>query len=72
MSRSLAPLTLIALCMLLPACQGNGPRQSPAASAAEPAPSPHTFDSDTIQTYDLQTGQYQQQPPFGARSNRSQ
>jgi len=60
---------LVLLLPLLPACQNAAPH--PAASSTE-TPDSHTFDQDTVQTYDRQTGEFQQQPPFGARSNLSQ
>jgi hypothetical protein len=63
-------LLLLALTPLLPACQSAAPR--PATSTAADTPAPHTFNQDTVQTYDLQTGEFQQQPPFGARSDRAQ
>ena len=59
------PLLLLLL-LALPACQGAGFRKS-----AGP-PLPDTFDRDTVQSYDIQTGEYHQQPPFGARSDQSQ
>jgi hypothetical protein len=59
-------LLLLLLLLPLPACQGDGSRQ-PAATSP-----PDSFDRDTVQTYDLQTGEFHQQPPYGARSNQSQ
>lgn len=61
-----ALLLLIPLA-LLPACQSD---RSPGEAAA-PAPTP-TFNQSTVQTYDLQTGEFQQAPPFGARSDRAE
>jgi hypothetical protein len=61
---------VLLLLPLLPACQNAAPRQSAAASTE--SPSPPTFNQETVQTYDLQTGEFQQQPPFGDRSNGSQ
>ena len=62
MTRHLPLLLLLAL----PACQGDGSRHSDTTA------SPDTFNRDTVQTYDIQTGEFQQQPPYGARSNESQ
>jgi len=58
----LIPLTLP---FILGACQTAHPAQA----AAEPSPTP-TFNQSTVQTFDLQSGQFQQAPPFGARSDR--
>jgi len=55
----LIPTALLAACQTPPS-----PRQ-----AAAPAPTP-TFNQNTVQTFDLQSGQFQQAPPFGARSDR--
>jgi hypothetical protein len=60
------PLLLLLL-LALPACQGDNSRQS--ASMAGPA---DNFDPATVQTYDIQTEEYHQQPPFGARADRGQ
>ena len=68
--RLMPRLLLLLLLPLLPACQSAAPRQ--AASAAADTPAPHTFNQDTVQTYDIQSGEFQQQPPFGARSDRGQ
>jgi len=55
--------------LLLPLLGGcQSPRQS---SDAAPAPTP-TFNQGTVQTFDLQSGEFQQTPPYGARSDRSQ
>jgi hypothetical protein len=60
-------LLLLPLLAFLPACQ-NAPGSH---NAAAPAPTP-TFYQSTGQTYDNQTGEFQQAPPFGARSDRSE
>jgi hypothetical protein len=63
-------LLLLLLLPLFPGCQNATPRQASTSSAASPA---HPdFSQNTVQTYDIQTGEFQQQPPFGDRSNRSQ
>ena len=63
---------LLLLLPLLAACQSpNRPSAASAASDATAAPSP-TFNEDTVQTFDLQSGEFQQAPPYGARSDRSQ
>jgi hypothetical protein len=62
------PLLLLLLLPLLPACQNAAPQKSASSPAA---PEAQTFDQATVQTYDRQTGEFQQQPPFGARSNLS-
>ncbi|MGA3172412.1 MAG: hypothetical protein ABSE62_15530 [Chthoniobacteraceae bacterium] len=51
----------------LAACQGDGSHHSTSASAPS-----DNFDSDTVQTYNLQTADFQQQSPWGACSNQSQ
>jgi outer membrane biogenesis lipoprotein LolB len=50
---------------VLTACAG------PERSAADASPA-HSFNQDTVQTYNIQTHDFQQQAPFGAESNRSQ
>ena len=60
-ARMLPLLFLLALA----ACQGAGSRQPVQPAANE------GFDQQTNQTYDVQTRQFQQAPPFGARSNQS-
>jgi uncharacterized lipoprotein YajG len=57
----LLPLALLAACQSAPSSR----------EAAVPAPTP-TFNQNTVQTYDLQTGEFQQAPPFGARSDRAE
>ncbi len=57
---------LLLFLLALPGCQGNGSHPSTGSSLS------NTFDPNTVQTYDIQTGEYHQQPPFGARSNQSQ
>ena len=63
-------LLLLLLLPFFPACQNAAPRQASTSSAAS-ATHPD-FSQNTVQTYDIQTGQFQQQPPYGARSNRTQ
>jgi uncharacterized lipoprotein YajG len=67
--RHTLPLLLIALALpvLLGACQTTPSAQT----AAAPAPTP-TFNQNTVQSFDLQSGQFQQAPPFGARSDRAE
>jgi len=62
------PLLLL-LVPALASCQGNG-SPHPAAPAASSSADP--FNRDTVQTYDIQTGEFQQHPPYGARSNQPQ
>ena len=50
---------------LLTACAG------PDRAGADTSPG-HSFNQDTVQTYNIQTHDFQQQAPFGAESNRSQ
>jgi len=57
-------LLLLILLLPLPACQGNGSRPPATAATADP------FDRDTLQTYDPQTRDFQEKPPFGAQSNQ--
>jgi hypothetical protein len=61
----MARYLLLLLLPLLPACQS--PVLHPAASD-----SAQNFNRDTVQTYDIQTGEFQQKPPYGARSDRAQ
>jgi hypothetical protein len=53
------------------ACQGDGSHNS-AATGGSTATTSDSFDSDTVQTYNQQTADFQQQPPWGARSNQAQ
>jgi hypothetical protein len=53
------------LLLALPACQGPGPLTGS-------APPPDSFNHDTARTYDVQTREFQAEPPFGAQSNRDQ
>jgi hypothetical protein len=66
---------LLPLILLLPACQGDRHAFQPPVAAetapSEPTPA-ETFDHDTVQTYDVNTRDFQEQAPYGARSNRSQ
>lgn len=63
-------LLLVSL-LLLEGCQGN-PMHLPPDSSTSAEAAPGGFNRDTVQTYDIQSGQFQQQPPFGARSDRTQ
>jgi hypothetical protein len=60
-------LLLLIPLAFLPACQNAPAFRQAAAPAATP-----TFNQQTVQTYDLQTGEFQQTPPFGARSDRGE
>jgi len=68
------PFLFILLLPLVTACQTPRPSQSTAGSAdATTMPTPRSsFNQDTVQTYDIETNEFQQGPPFGARSDRSQ
>jgi hypothetical protein len=57
---------LLPLLLLLAACQSPNP---PSGEASAPAP---TFNQDTVQTFDIQSGEFQQAPPYGARSDQAQ
>ena len=59
-------ILLASLSLALAACRSVGGGQ-----ASQP-PLAQNFNRDTVQTYDLQSGEFQQQPPFGARADRSQ
>jgi hypothetical protein len=63
-------LLLVSL-LLLEGCQGN-PMHPPTSSTTSTEGAPGDFNRDTVQTYDLQSGEFQQQPPFGARADRAQ
>jgi hypothetical protein len=62
---------LLVLLLPLAACQGNATRHSTTTSSTD-ASSPRSFNQDTVQTFDIQTGEFQQRPPYGARSNQPQ
>jgi len=62
-------LFLLLVLPLLPGCQNAAYRPSASSSGASDS---QTFDQQTVETYDRQTGEFLQQPPFGDRANRSQ
>ena len=59
------------LILLLPVLSGCQNAASPQSASSSSAPESQSFNQETVQTYDHQTGEFQQQPPFGARSNIS-
>ena len=63
---------LLALVLLLTACQGTGFHLPSTSDSSNSSPAGGAFDSDTGQTYNPQNGEYQQKPPFGDRSNQNQ
>ncbi len=54
---------LLLLLPLLGACQNSDSGQNPTGANKN-------FDPNSRQTYNIQTGDFQQQPPFGARFNQ--
>jgi len=61
---------LLVLLLPLTACQGNGFHRATAATAGA-APTDN-FDRNTVQTYNIQTRDFEEKPPFGARSLQDQ